>query len=435
MMAALGVVRLEASAQHTSMVSPESSQLRQWKLTTYTASSSEEDRLFEMAFDQLPSAQHMLEHIQQDHGFAGQTSAQLLACPAAVIFERVLFKAVFSIEQVCIDPIRLFLNIVTLSMWGIYLLSFNSLFFMVLSQNVFFTFFTSRNAFYASGSVADCLLHCFLVIFGNTNANNQTQKVAGKQMIEMLKGRFRLMAVLQDLQNCYFMKAGDTMDNFCCQLFQHMIEHQPWKSAAELTGMLHDAFAATQRTLRCQQWSVSLSVFGPEEVLQIAALNHVRLDHQTTWPVSMLITPAALKAYNKVFTQLLRLKRAKWGLDNIRIKGLQALDPTITMPALLMLRMRLVHVVNALHGYIMDRILEGTSSFLAEIQQLCHFDELLTLHERFLNVTHDRCLLHAKAAMIQQAVTRVLQVAIDFRDAWDCVLCGSVTSSGFPVTM
>ncbi len=71
--------------------------------------------------------------------------------------------------------------------------------------------------------------------------------MAGKALMNSFQHSFHLARVLGDLQGVLFMKAGDTMHEFCVALFDRTARRQLWRSDAELTGLFHDAAAATGR--------------------------------------------------------------------------------------------------------------------------------------------------------------------------------------------
>ncbi len=61
--------------------------------------------------------------------------------------------------------------------------------------------------------------------------------------------------------------------------------------------------------------------------------------------------------------------------------------------------MRLGRAVEALHGYLMTRIVSGLArEFIGAVRQATSCDAIRALHSDFVQAIHDRCLLNDKVA-------------------------------------
>lgn len=157
------------------------------------------------------------------------------------------------------------------------------------------------------------------------------------------------------------------------------------------------------------------------------------------WPVDVVISSKCQAIYNQIFTFLLQVKRAKYCLDELRFcdlekdVGLQSHSGTEfslhldeDMPReerihrMHVLRMRLTYFVNSLHNYIMTRILHSTGiEFKKDLEKAKDLDQIIAIHNKYVNTIHERCLLHKMVKLLKQAVMNVLNLILNFQALWD----------------
>ncbi|XP_025091554.1 gamma-tubulin complex component 5-like [Pomacea canaliculata] len=261
------------------------------------------------------------------------------------------------------------------------------------------------------------------------------------RLLEILKGEYHLLDMLNSAQQFYLMSAGDTMFDFCTQIFDKMRHTEQWRDTSSLTLALHDALQAhhSQDISRLSVTADTLPKAGEKSA--VCATDCIKLHYDVAWPLDMVITSKCQDLYNQVFQFLLQIKRAKYGLDQLRFTDLDKADIlTVTLPQkdlwgkleeskmpiperlhrMHILRFRLAYFVNSLHNYIMTRILRSTGlEFGEQMKSARDLEQFIHIHARYVVTIHERCLLHKKLTFLKDAVTKVLNLILIFSARWD----------------
>nr|KAG5699932.1 hypothetical protein BaRGS_018231 [Batillaria attramentaria] len=239
----------------------------------------------------------------------------------------------------------------------------------------------------------------------------------------------------------YLMSAGDAMFDFYTQIFDKMRHQEQWRDTSSLTLALQDALQA-HHAHDVSRLSVSVEPLPKaRERSAVGVTDCIRLNFDVPWPVDVVVNSKCQDLYNQVFQFLLQIKRAKYGLDQLRFAdldkaailqvstsglGLLSQEPEETMSRserlhrMHTLRFRLAYFVNSLHNYIMTRILHSTGlEFAEEIKKARDLEQVIEVHARYVRTIHERCLLHKKLTFLKEAVTKVLNLTVTFAMRWD----------------
>ncbi|XP_076082498.1 gamma-tubulin complex component 5-like [Mytilus galloprovincialis] len=259
------------------------------------------------------------------------------------------------------------------------------------------------------------------------------------KLVQILKEEYHLMEYLATMRHFFLMEAGDTMFDFYTQIFDMIRLNEHWRDASVLNLCLHEALQA-RFPEEINRLDITVESLNPnKEINPINITDCVKLQFKVPWPVNVVINSQCQQVYNEIFCFLLQIKRAKYCLDELRffdlekdniLHSISTDDITISMndglsqPARIhrmqVLRMRLLHFVNSLHNYIMTRILHSTGlEFKEELQKATDLDQIISVHTKFVNKIHERCLLHKKVAFLKEAVMRVLNLILTFQSRWD----------------
>ncbi|KAK7487352.1 hypothetical protein BaRGS_00021441 [Batillaria attramentaria] len=261
------------------------------------------------------------------------------------------------------------------------------------------------------------------------------------RLLEILKREYHLMDFLASVQHFYLMSAGDAMFDFYTQIFDKMRHQEQWRDTSSLTLALQDALQA-HHAHDVSRLSVSVEPLPKaRERSAVGVTDCIRLNFDVPWPVDVVVNSKCQDLYNQVFQFLLQIKRAKYGLDQLRFAdldkaailqvstsglGLLSQEPEETMSRserlhrMHTLRFRLAYFVNSLHNYIMTRILHSTGlEFAEEIKKARDLEQVIEVHARYVRTIHERCLLHKKLTFLKEAVTKVLNLTVTFAMRWD----------------
>ncbi|XP_033640226.1 gamma-tubulin complex component 5-like [Asterias rubens] len=274
-----------------------------------------------------------------------------------------------------------------------------------------------------------------------------------RELVNTLRRDYHLMETFASMRKFYLCEAGDTMVDFLSDLFdklKHGHHDRHWQESLQLNYQLQTAVGprfpndADRLTVSFEPASAPSTV----AIQPIHALDGLTLYYKVPWPLDIIIDEDAILVYNQVFRFLLQVKRAKYSLDQLSftslshsasqaesseskppLRGTQApsLSPksqVLSKDQLLhrayLFRFKLVHFVNAVHSYLMSRILHSTGlEFQSEIDQANDLEEIIEIHANYLNTISERCLLHKKVGLVREAVTKVLNLALVFQRRWD----------------
>eukprot|EP00794_Sanderia_malayensis_P012067 gene12067-13311_t len=250
---------------------------------------------------------------------------------------------------------------------------------------------------------------------------------ASLSLINMLKSRFHLGYHMSVMKNFFFMEAGDVMSMFYSEVFTKIRNGGIWQSTSYLTSVLHEAlflrFPKLVKTLTAgvKQTDGNKNAKRSDD---IKSIDTIILRYQLEWPLTIIFDRKVEDKYNAIFGFLLQAKRAVWSLEQLRISDLNDEDSTKPRSALkqelYILRVRLLHFVQSFHVYIMTRILHSSGlEFKERLSGAKDFDEVLSIHEDFLEKVYDRCLLSPKVGFAKEAITRTLSLCLHLQSQWD----------------
>ncbi|KVH88343.1 hypothetical protein Ccrd_024043 [Cynara cardunculus var. scolymus] len=252
-----------------------------------------------------------------------------------------------------------------------------------------------------------------------------------KLTIKLLEEGFSLQEHLLALRRYHIMESADWADLFIVSL-----RHHKWhvrdadKRISEIQGLLE---LAVQRS-SCErdhykdrlfvymkdQGSASLPAFATG----IQSFNVLGLGYRVDWPISIVLTPAALKIYAQIFSFLLQVKLALssltevwWSFKEFIHQGSYSdlrKSKACHFNIMVKLRHQIFHFVSTLQQYVQS--------------QLSHVKDLRDLefvHMDYLNDSLSICFLSNNMKGIGEIIESILQCALDF----GCVVIASKNSA------
>ena len=269
---------------------------------------------------------------------------------------------------------------------------------------------------------------------------------ASNALLGLLKDEIRFMHHFGIIKNFFLMEAGDVMSSFYSEIFTKIRRKEFWQSTSYLTSVLHDALQLRFPSLvdRLTAGIKSDARGISTNVASVQSAASIYLHYEMDWPLTIIFDSKAEEKYNAIFSFLLQVKRAVWSLEQLRIAELwrgdarddtqddfatpEAIRTTLEsqQPAtavrqkMYVLRVKLLHFVQSFHVYIMTRILHSSGlEFKAQVSEAKDFDEIVTIHLDFLEKVYDRCLLSPKVGFAKEAITRILNLCLNFQSNWD----------------
>uniref|UniRef100_A0A0D9Y145 Gamma-tubulin complex component n=1 Tax=Leersia perrieri TaxID=77586 RepID=A0A0D9Y145_9ORYZ len=227
----------------------------------------------------------------------------------------------------------------------------------------------------------------------------------------------------------------DSEYQFLVTIFDKLDKGNPWDDDFELNTLLQESIrnsadkmllsapdslvvSLTKHDTRNDEETASTSRKG--RGFGIEALDMLNFTYKVSWPLDLIINTEALKKYNQVMAFLLKVKRAKFILDETRKwmwKG--GGSTTHNFKQHLIVGQKLLHFVDAFHQYVMDRVYHSAWTELCDgMASATTLDEVMEVHDAYLCSIHRQCFVASDKlwALIASRVKTILGLALDFHN-------------------
>lgn len=290
------------------------------------------------------------------------------------------------------------------------------------------------------GIIQECLSKCI----------KRQVDLIGNQILCKLMGEWRLMDELFVLRAIYLLGSGDMLQQFLITIFDKLDRGNSWDDDFELNNLLQESIrnSADKMLLTApDSLVVSLAKYDThngEEGLStskkgralgfgIDALDMLNFTYKVSWPLDLIINTEALKKYNQVMGFLLKVKRAKFVLDETRKWMWKARGRTThNFKQHLIVAQKLLHFVDAFHQYVMDRVYHSAWTELCDgMTAATTLDEVMEVHEAYLSSIQRQCFVASDKlwALIASRVKTILGLALDFHNVEQTLSTGGTASA------
>ncbi|KAF8705112.1 hypothetical protein HU200_031378 [Digitaria exilis] len=274
------------------------------------------------------------------------------------------------------------------------------------------------------GIIQECLSQCI---------KRQVDHI-GRQILSKLLGEWRLMDELFVLRAIYLLGSGDMLQQFLITIFDKLDRGSSWDDDFELNNLLQESIrnSADKMLLPApDSLVVSLAMHNGDEGASaskkgrafgfgIDALDMLNFTYKVSWPLDLIVNTEALKKYNQVMGFLLKVKRAKFVLDETRKWMWKARGRTAhNFKQHLIVAQKLLHFVDAFHQYVMDRVYYSAWTELCDgMASATTLDEVMEVHEAYLSSIQRQCFVASDKlwALIASRVKTILGLALDFHN-------------------
>lgn len=277
------------------------------------------------------------------------------------------------------------------------------------------------------GIIQECLSRCI---------KRQLDHI-GKKILSKLMGEWRLMDELSVLRAIYLLGSGDMLQQFLITIFDKLDIGNSWDDDFELNNLLQESIrnsadkmlltapdslvvTLAKHDTRNGDESASTSRKGRALGFGIDALDVLNFTYKVSWPLDLIVNTEALKKYNQVMGFLLKVKRAKFILDQTRKwmwkdKGRAGHN----FKQQLIVEQKLLHFVDAFHQYVMDRVYHSAWTELCDgMASATTLDEVMEVHEAYLSSIQRQCFVASDKlwSLIASRVKTILGLALDFHN-------------------
>lgn len=250
----------------------------------------------------------------------------------------------------------------------------------------------------------------------NRNLNNilhEVYIVNSRRLLKLFHDHLALSDHFDALRCVFFQSNGHALNPFLLNFFKKLDRFETIDNAYEATAMLNTCLKGFSWSHLAENFSFNLEG-DPYPVDSINALNHLKLNFVPKSPLDIIFDRLTLTKYQKVFTRLLHVKRAAYCARKIRWRERGSAEPI--HHKLSLFQKELEHFCYCFEEYMMLHVLDVQASKFADaVREVDNIDSLRLLHSIFLNKVIEKCLLDQKFSTINQAVSNVLEVCIEFK--------------------
>ncbi|WZY98761.1 hypothetical protein YC2023_071090 [Brassica napus] len=256
-----------------------------------------------------------------------------------------------------------------------------------------------------------------------------------KLAIKLLEEGFGLQEHLLALRRYHFMELADWADVFVVSLWHHKgLVTEADKRIAEIQGFLESSLqrSSCERDIckdRLFLYRRQGSMHRPPSTIGVRSFDFLGLGYRVDWPISMILTCDALKAYADVFSFLVQLKLAAYVLTDVwcSLKDIRhtmhenkegiAKQELRWLKMLMKLRHQINHFVSTLQQYVHSEL--SHVSWAKLLHSLKHkvkdIMDLESVHMAYLSEALRICFLSDETRVISNTIENILQCAQDFR--------------------
>ncbi|KAL2349563.1 hypothetical protein Fmac_003563 [Flemingia macrophylla] len=272
-----------------------------------------------------------------------------------------------------------------------------------------------------------------------------------KLAINVLEEAFKLQEHLLALRRYHFMELADWADLFILSLWHHKWSvTEANERLSEIQGLLELSIqkSSCEQDTHKDRLFVYLKGHGKlplsASAIGVRSFDFLGLGYHVDWPLSIVLTPAALKIYADIFSFLIQVKLAIFSLTNVwcSLKDflhttnkdlnseVQRLE-TDHLNILMKMRHQISHFVSTLQQYVESQLSHVSwCRFLHSLEhKVKDMMDLESVHMEYLADSLCICFLSDETKAVGSIIESILQCALDFRS---CITVGAWDSGSDP---
>nr|XP_011463187.1 PREDICTED: gamma-tubulin complex component 6 isoform X2 [Fragaria vesca subsp. vesca] len=273
-------------------------------------------------------------------------------------------------------------------------------------------------------------------------------KYVSKLTINLLEEGFDLQEHLLALRRYHFMELADWADLFIMSLWHHKWSiTQADHRLSEIQSFLESSVQRSSCERDRNKDRLFMYLKGHDAVplsasaIGVHSFNFLGLGYRVDWPISIVLTPGALKKYAEIFSFLIQVKLALFSLTDVwrQLKDLIHLiyrnnhseeheKEVSHFNAIVKMRHQVNHFVSTLQQYVESQL--SHVSWCRFLYSLKHkvkdMMDLQSVHMAYLSDSLHICFLSDETKPIACIIESILQCALDFRSC----LTGGVWNAG-----
>lgn len=274
----------------------------------------------------------------------------------------------------------------------------------------------------------------------------------GGNILSMLLNDWKLLDELGVLRAIYLLGSGDLLHHFLAVIFSKLDKGESLDDEFELNTILQESVRNSSdgvllnpdslvvsitkspgfREAEGHTSSVYSSITKNRQTSGINALESLQFTYRVSWPLELIANAEAMKKYNQVMVFLLKVKRAKFVLDEVRKWMLKDRGTTRTASKRhWLLEQKLLNFVDAFHQYVMDRVYHSAWRELCDgVAAAGSLDEVIEVHESYLLSIQRQCFVVPEKlwALIASRLNSILGLALEFYSIQQTLFSGPTSA-------
>ncbi|XP_062082397.1 uncharacterized protein LOC133788811 isoform X2 [Humulus lupulus] len=270
-------------------------------------------------------------------------------------------------------------------------------------------------------------------------------KYVSKLTIKLLEEGFDFKEHLLALRRYHFMELADWAALFIMSLWHHKwCITEAEQRLAEIQGLLELSIQRSSCQFDHNKDRLYVYIKGHDTMplsasaIGLHSFDFLGLGYRVDWPVSIVLTPEALKIYSEIFSFLIKVKIGIFSLTDIW-RSLKELRPLISVKhaelskqevghfnLLMKIRHQVSHFVSTLQQYVESQLSHVSwCRFLHSFQhKVKDMMDLESVHMAYLIDSLHICFLSDETRHVARIIDSILQCALDFRSClrggmWD----------------
>ena len=229
-----------------------------------------------------------------------------------------------------------------------------------------------------------------------------------------------LSTSLDALEWIYFLSDGATSTLLAHSIFARLVKGKHgWNDSFTLTELCRETIGQLPE-MQPENLRVTTTRFAADvdkARRTVRSLASISISYRLPWAVGLIIRPATLTTYRRIFTLLLQLRRASSILTASRL--LETSEPQIYY----LIRTKLLWFVQTIYHYLTSNVLVPNIVIMRqEMGEADDVDKMLGSHNDFIKRLHDQMLLGKRLELIHKTILQVLDLAIGLEDAREVAL-------------
>lgn len=246
---------------------------------------------------------------------------------------------------------------------------------------------------------------------------------ASSTLRDALFNEYGLRSSLGAMEKIYFMADGATMSVLANAIFDKLDNIKiTWNDRFILTELAQSTVGALEG-IAAERLRASIAVNKYSNVQKsrksVKCLSSIAFTYGLPWSVQIIITKESISNYQRMFSFLLQIRRAKYMMESIQLRDTANVNRYADRQALFYsLRSKLLWFSSVLYTYLTSVVIHtNTQQMRTELDGAEDIDCMIEIHRKYIKRVVDQAFLGSQLEPIHQSILAILDLSIELFDA------------------